>query len=84
MDQPPGDFQQCLDTARILLGDGEDGASLWDANDLVNRALALDPDAADFDQRMADIAGHEVEPAVAAAYRAFGPLLRNRQTAASG
>ncbi len=32
--------------------------------------MLLDPDAAGFDQHMADIVGHEVEPAVAAAYRA--------------
>ena len=47
METEPRDFEECLDTARALLSDGEDGSSLWDANDLVNRALALDPDAAD-------------------------------------
>ena len=43
----PSDFEECLDTARALLSDGEEGSSLWDANDLVNRALALDPEAGD-------------------------------------
>jgi tetratricopeptide (TPR) repeat protein len=39
----PSAFNECLTNARALLGDGDDAVCLWDANDLVNRAIALDP-----------------------------------------
>ncbi len=37
------DFEDVLDMARVLLGGNEDSADLWEANDLVNRALRLRP-----------------------------------------
>ena len=39
----PNAFHECLSSARALLGDGDDAVCLWDANDLINRAIALDP-----------------------------------------
>ncbi len=42
------EFDECLDLARTLLGQAAGSTELWDANDLVNRALSFrpaDPDA---------------------------------------
>lgn len=48
MDTYERDFENSLEMARALLGNTEDSADLWEANELVNRGLALrpsDPDA---------------------------------------
>ena len=37
------EFDDVLDMARALLGGNDDSADLWEANDLVNRALRIRP-----------------------------------------
>ena len=47
MDTQESTFDDCLEMARALLSGNEDSADLWEANDLVNRAIALRPTSAD-------------------------------------
>src|SRR3972149_3815988 len=42
-----GEFAECLEAARALLSGNEDTSDLWEANDLVNRALACAPQSTD-------------------------------------
>ncbi len=42
-----GEFAECLEAARALLSGNEDTSDLWEANDLVNRALACLPQSAE-------------------------------------
>lgn len=37
------EFEDVLETARALLGGNDDASDLWEANDLVNRALRIRP-----------------------------------------
>lgn len=43
MDTYENEFEDVLEMARTLLGSNEEVADLWEANDLVNRALHLRP-----------------------------------------
>jgi tetratricopeptide (TPR) repeat protein len=48
MDTYENEFEDSLEMARALLGNNEDSGDLWEASELVNRALAIrpaDPDA---------------------------------------
>jgi tetratricopeptide (TPR) repeat protein len=44
MDTYENEFEDVLEMARALLGGNEDPSDLWEANDLVGRALRLRPD----------------------------------------
>jgi len=46
-DGDDGEFAECLEAARALLSGNEDTSDLWEANDLVNRALACAPQSSD-------------------------------------
>lgn len=47
MDTYESDFDDCLEMARALLSGNEDNADLWEANELVNRAISLRPSSAE-------------------------------------
>jgi tetratricopeptide (TPR) repeat protein len=47
METYESDFEDALEMSRALLGGNEDPADLWEANDLVNRALRLRPSDAE-------------------------------------
>ena len=47
MDTYESDFSDSLEMARALLSGNDDASDLWEANELVNRALALRPDSTD-------------------------------------